>query len=200
MRNAYARLAGVLSRRCGLRVFRFFIMRGSAESAAKPRSIELRQMGQRDVLMLCSDPAFDLAEDKVQAAFARGDLCIAAFAGDRVVAYCWIAFAPLPHLDGVWADFDNRGTWIYKSLVLPSHRGQGIAPALYGLARNVSLARGREFSVICVETHNAASIHAARSAGYGPCGYGSYVMLGRKLASWFSKRAKAVGLRFFIPA
>jgi GNAT superfamily N-acetyltransferase len=197
MRQAYARLARGLSRRAGLRVFRFFSMRGSAEAGAAPRGLEMRQLAQRDVVTLCADPQFDLAEDKVREAFARGDLCIAGFERDRVVAYCWVAFAPLPHLDGVWAQFARRASWVYRSLVLPAHRGRGLAPALYGVARNVSLARGRESSLICVESHNASSINAARSGGYAPCGYGAYVLVGSRLASWISPRAKAVGVRFF---
>lgn len=42
-----------------------------------------------------------------------------------------------------WADFHNEAVWIYKSLVLPSHRGRAIAQALYRVIDGVQGARSQ---------------------------------------------------------
>ncbi len=97
------------------------------------------------MLPLCRDPQFDLSEDKVSAAYARGDLCVAAFDAGSPVGYCWFAFAPVPHLDGVWVEFHADAVWTHKSLVLPSHRGRGVAPALYRFADAVCVEHHRSF-------------------------------------------------------
>ena len=164
-----------------------------------PAGIDLRLLRETDVLALCADPELDLRCASVKAAYGRGDLCVAAFEGSAVAGYCWLGFAPLPHLDGVWVSFDRRVVWTYKSLVRPSHRGQGVAAALYAFGDTVCLDRGRTQSVICTETHNRASIRAGLRAGYAPAGYGAYRVRGKRLMPWCSPRAKALGVGFFLP-
>lgn len=161
--------------------------------------LALRLVEQRELLSLCQDEGLDLRVRAVQTAYARGDLCVASFEGDYIVGYCWLAFAPCPHLDGVWVQFGREVGWIYKSLVLPSHRGRGIAAALYRFADATYLERGRMHSVICVESHNRPSIRAALRAGYESGGYGGYLLRGKRLRAWSSAAARRRGISFFLP-
>lgn len=199
MKKLYEKLARALSRNAGIRLFRFFGRRGGGEFAAPARGVELRIVGERDLLTLCPDPAFDLAENKVRESVSRGDLCIAAFERDRVVAYCWLAFGAVPHLDGVWVDFDSRAAWIYKSFVLPRYRGRGIAPAIYHAAHEIGRGRGRDRSLICVETHNTPSVSAARNANFEGSGFAAYGLFGSGLVTWYSKSARNAAVRFYLP-
>jgi GNAT superfamily N-acetyltransferase len=195
----HAKIAGRLARHAGLRLFRLFSRPLERRPGAVPAGLGLRLLSLPEVLDLCSDPGLDLRRDAAAAAYARGDLCVAAFDADAVAGYCWLAFAPLPHLDGVWVRFDRRVAWTYKSLVLPSYRGKGIAPALYGFSDADSRERGCGDSVICVESHNRPSISAALRAGYSPSGYGGYLVRGSRLAAWSSPAAKRDGVAFFLP-
>jgi GNAT superfamily N-acetyltransferase len=196
---AYEQLARALARRAGLRAFRFFTRRLDPD-APRPalEQLELRMLAEPDVLPLCARPELDLVPDKIRAAYARGDLCAGVFDGQALVGYCWFGFSPVPHLDGVWVDFHAQGVWMYKSLVLPSHRGRRIAPALYRFTDRLCVQRGRSFSISCIETHNRASIAAILRTGYEPAGYAGYLRLASGLVPWSSPRARSL-VRFHLP-
>ena len=196
----YERLAGALARYAGLRAFVFFRRAlDPATPAGVPGGVEVRMLGEEDVARVCQRPELDLTAEKVVAAYARGDVCAGAYDSGKLVAYCWFAFGPAPHLDGVWADFHRHGVWIYKSLVLPSHRGRGIAPALYRFTDSRCVERGRRFSICCIESHNRPSIAAIRRAGYEAAGYAGYLRRGTKVLPVTSPAASRMEVRFFIP-
>jgi GNAT superfamily N-acetyltransferase len=198
--SVHTRLATGLARRAGLRVFRFFRRAlDPARTATVPAGLEMRMLSEADVGPLCRRPELDLRPEKVADAYERGDLCAGAYAAGELVGYCWFAFAPVPHLDSVWVDFHQQGVWMYKSLVLPSQRGRGVAPALYRFTDRLCVERGRTFSISCIESHNRPSIAAIRRAGYAPSGYGGYLARGRKALTFMSPAAKAMAVRFFIP-
>lgn len=196
--DLHGRLARVLARRAGLRAFRFFRRTLDTSAAAGVPGIELRVLWEQDVAPLCRRAELDFQPAKVSAAYARGDLCAGAYESDQLVGYCWFAFAPSPHLDGVWVDFHEKGVWMYKSLVLPSHRGRGIAPMLYRFMDRLCAERGRKFSISCIETHNRPSIAAILRTGYEAAGYACYVRGSRKLLAWRSPGARLLGVRFFL--
>lgn len=197
----HERLARALSRHAGLRVFRFFRRAlDPATPATLPGGVAVRMLGEGDLARVCHRPELDLTAEKVAAAYARGDFCAGAYDAGALVAYCWFAFAPAPHLDGVWADFHRQSVWIYKSLVLPSHRGRGIAPALYRFTDGPCVERGRSFSICCIESHNRPSIAAILRAGYAAAGYAGYLRRGRKVLPVTSPAASRMEVRFFIPA
>ncbi|HEX6156190.1 MAG TPA: GNAT family N-acetyltransferase, partial [Burkholderiales bacterium] len=151
------------------------------------------------VLEVCNDPELDLRAPAVSQAYARGDLCVGAFQKEALVGYCWLAFSPLPHLDGVWVRFAPTTAWLYKSFVRTSHRGRGIAPALYAHGDQACAERGRRHSVICVESHNQPSVRAALGAAYRASGYGGYVLRAMPLSTWCTPAAKRHGIAFFLP-
>lgn len=192
------RLMHALARHAGLRLFRLFSRQ--VETAARKVPAGLRLLDQAAVIALCGEAELDLAADRVASAFGRGDLCVAAFDGQQLSGYCWLAFAPLPHLDGVWVDFEPGAVWTYKSYVRPAHRGRHIAAALYRFADAECLAHGRSRSIICVESHNFASIAAARAAGYRDAGWAAYSRRLSRFQSWCSPKARALRVRFYDPA
>lgn len=192
------RLLRGLSRRAGLRLFRLF-SRPLQDPPAPSPTLILRRMDERDMLALCADPSLDLREEGVRAAFARGDVCVAALDDSALAGYCWFAFAPLHQLDGVWVAFGPQAAWTYKSLVRPAYRGRGVAPALYRYADAACREHGSRTSLISVESHNAPSIRAALRAGYADAGRAGYLCRGRHLLPWYSAAASRHGVRFFLP-
>lgn len=186
-----------LGRHAGLRLFRVFartLQPGQNEAGAP----ECRVLDEGEALALCADASLELAPARVQAAFARGDLCVGAFHRGELAGYCWFAFAPAPHLDRAWIGFPAEVVYTYKSYVRPAFRGRGIAAAMYRHADRAALERGRRHAIICVESHNAASIAAARRAGFSAAGYAAYAG-GERLRAWCSGAAARYGLSFFVP-
>ncbi|HYD58238.1 MAG TPA: GNAT family N-acetyltransferase [Burkholderiales bacterium] len=196
----HERIARVFARHAGVRFYRFFKRPlDPAAPPAVPEGIDVRMLGAADLLPFCAQPRLDLAPAKLAAAFARGDLCAGAFDRGALVGYCWFAFSPLHHLDGVWVDFHPGGVWMYKSLVLPSHRGRGIARALYRFTDKPCVERGRSFSISCVETHNRSSI-AAKRGTYAPAGYAAWLKRNDRVRTWRSPEAVRLGIRFYMPS
>jgi GNAT superfamily N-acetyltransferase len=198
LQPAYARLMRALARRAGLRVFRFFRRPLDAPAAALP-GLSLRLLGEAELLPVARDPELDLREDGIRAALARGDLCVGALDGETLAGYCWLAFSPVHHLEGIWVRFGPESVWTYKSLVRPSHRGRGIAAALYRFADDLCRQRGRSTSILCVEDHNAPSAAAALRAGYAPSGRAAWLRRGSRLRAWYSRALTPLGVRFFLP-
>ena len=187
-------------RRAGLRLFRFCARAVAPDQAGlAPAGLELRALPAEAVLPLCAEDDLSLRPEMVTAAFARGDACVAAFVGGSLAGYCWLSCVSLPHLDGVWVEFAPEVAWVYKSFVRPSHRGRGIAAALYGLTDREAHDRGRTLSVICVETRNTPSIAAARRAGYRCVGSAGYLHCGGLLVDWYSSWARRRGIAFHVP-
>lgn len=165
-----------------------------------PNGIEFRLLDEDQIRRHGSDPEFDLSAARMKAARARGDVCVAATHRGGLAGYCWFAFEPLPHLDGVWVRFPQDALWVYKSFVRPAYRGLGIASRLYDFAESVGPERGRDCSLICVESHNSPSISAARRAGYGDSGRAGYMRLGGTFRDWYSDSIRSRGVGFFVPA
>jgi len=198
MTSTYVRVMSRLGKHAGLRVFRIFSrrLRERVDAAAQPT--DCRLLKEREAMALCADPTLDLVPSKVQAAYARGDLCVGAFKHGVFAGYCWFALSPLPQMDGAWLEFPDHVVYTYKSYVRPAFRGRGIAAAMYRFADALFLKQGRTHAVLCVESHHGSSIAAALRAGFADAGYAGYVG-GVRLRPWRSRAAAGHGLRFFTP-
>lgn len=198
--TAYGRLMGRLSRYAGMRVFRLYTRRFQADAtAASPGAFSVRILRERDFDALCRDGELNVSAAQAASAYARGDICVAAFEGNRPVGYCWLAFSATPLLDGIWVGFSSAAAWTYNSFVRPSHRGRGIAPLLYHAADRTCIDRGRRFSIICIETYNRPSIAAAERSRYRAAGSAGYVRSRKALVTWHSRTAGQMALRFYLP-
>ena len=190
----------VLARHAGTRVFRLFSR--PLDPRREPTRLDgmtLRVLDPHDALAMGQDQELSVAPEMARQAYTLGSLCIGAFHAERLAGYCWLAFSPVPHLDGVWADCDRQAVWTYKSFVRPEYRGRGIAAALYRWADAECLERGRRFSVMCVESHNRPSIRAAQKAHYRSLGLAAYATAGNVLIQTLSRGARRTGVRFFVP-
>ena len=198
MTSTYVRVMSRLGHHAGLRVFRIFSRRLRAPAAGPAPRAECRLLKEREVLALCADRTLDLMPDKVQAAYARGDVCVGAYQDEVFAGYCWFALSALPQMDGAWLEFPDHVVYTYKSYVRPAFRGRGIASALFRFADALFLKQGRTHAVLCVESHNQPSIAAALRSGFVDAGYAGYFS-GARLRAWRSRAAAGHGLRFFVP-
>jgi GNAT superfamily N-acetyltransferase len=199
LRGAQGVVMYQLARRGGVHLLRVFHRRlEPAVPWPMPPSYDIGVMTQDELLAECRDPALDLTETSVRAAYACGSLCIGARQRDGLVGYVWFAFDAAPHLDGIWVRVPARTIYRYKAFVRPAHRGKGIAPAMYRYAERVFSDRGREGVVDCIATHNFASIAASVRSGAHPLGHIGYWRSARRFLSFHSRAVRQLGLRFYV--
>ena len=165
-----------------------------------PGPIHYCLMGERDLLPHCADADLELSERHVRSAFSRGDLCVGAFAGERLVGYEWLAFRATPHIDGVWVDFDPGSRYGYKKFVLPEFRGQRIAAGLSAYGDPSCLRRGCTRTIAFLDLDNDASWRASARLGSRTIGYAGYLKLFDIFIAFRTGGAKALGFRFSVPA
>ena len=166
----------------------------------KKTSITYRLLAdRRELLPHCADPNLKLSTNFVCAALARGDICVAAFDGARLVAYEWVAFGPTPHIGGVWVEFDKTARYGYKQFVLPQYRGQRIAAALATHSDGWCKRRGRSHAVSFIDLDNEASWHASLRVGNETVGYAGYVTIFGVFISFRTAGARQAGFRFHRP-
>jgi GNAT superfamily N-acetyltransferase len=189
-----------LARHAGLRWFRFFErpLDQAAPHGAQHEPLQIRFVPPGEIGALWRDRELDVREEMARGASDRGDLCVAAYDGPIIAGYCWHAFTPIPHLDGVWVRFARHVAWPYKSFVRRSYRGRGIARRLYRFADPAGVERGRNTSVICVEAHNAPSVAAALRAGYRDAGGAGYLRRGSLFRDWYSAPVRRLGVSFYL--
>jgi hypothetical protein len=120
------------------------------------------------------DPGF------IAAARARGDVCLAAFHAERMIAYVWRSFTMAPHADGLWVRIDPPYWYTYKMYTHADFRGQRLSGLLTLLGDTVCADRGRIRGVGFIEIGNTASLRANLRLGSRVVGYAGYVrLLGR---------------------
>lgn len=142
-----------------------------------------------------NQPELGLTKTFIAEAIARGDLCVGAFVDGRLVAYVWRSYTGAPHRDGLWLDFHKPYRYGYKSFTLPEFRGQHLLDL--AVADPICSARGFEYGISFIETHNYASIRHSKRAGAIPIGYAGYLKLGKYAWPFRTRGAKRVGFAFY---
>lgn len=181
----------------GLHAYQVFVRPLSPSPPPLPAGITLRIIDDRQ-LGRFGDAALELDEVKASAAFARGEVCVAALLEDSLVGYAWFAQKAAPHVGGIWMDCDRQAVYVYRAFVKPEARGRGIAPALYRFADRQFMNAGRRYAVLCIEFGNRASLSAAVRSGAGRVGRAGYWQGFGGFVPYRSRGAAAVGFRFFI--
>lgn len=201
-RAIFSRLVQALRRRCGLNLFRIYVrpLGSAARIACACEGLQIRLLGEDEVVGYCAEAEMDLREPQVRAAFARGDRCIGAFAEGRLIAYTWLAYAATPHIRGVWADFSPQLRYSYKTFVHPRYRGKRVVQAMHAFCDDPALRRGKAFALNYVDIENFASFAALERAGSRVAGFAGYVQAFGALFSFRSPGAWRWGFRFYVPA
>ncbi len=192
IRHLGVHLARVMSRPLG-----HACISGSAETG--PVNISCRFIDERELIAYCVDPGLELHPTFASSAFDRGDRCVAAFDGGRLIGYEWVAFGPTPHIDGVWVAFDFRARYSYKKFVLPQYRGRHIAGALSVHADRWCARQGYTSTVSFIDIDNQASWRAASHAGSRTMGYAGYFSPLGHFSSFTSPGARKLHFRFYVP-
>ncbi len=137
----------------------------------------VRQASRDELLRAAEDMPQQLSIAFIDAALARGDFCVAAFDGDRMIAFGWVAFARAPNVPGLAVVVAPPYRYGYKIFTHPDYRGQRIINAVQRVRDRLSLAQGRTMGVAFVESHNFAYIRAERRIGSELVGFAGYLHL-----------------------
>jgi hypothetical protein len=159
-------------------------------------SISFRIASRDDLLEACKDPVLDLPPGPTLAALERGDLCVAAFANDKLVAYTWRAFKVTPHGRDIIVTFDPPCRYAYKSLTLPAYRGLHLQSAMSRLTDALCISRGYTLGISFIETHNYASIASSRRTGNRHIGYIGYLRVFDRVIPFRTPGAARYGFGF----
>jgi GNAT superfamily N-acetyltransferase len=149
-------------------------------STPESSHLDIRELGADDVhayLRLKPDHTPALVGERL----ASGQLCIAAWSGDRIVSACWIRF------DFMWVPVVNRrspllprAAFSHDSWTDPAFRRQGIASQRAAFSFDLLGARGCRQLLAYVLADDVRAFEAARSYGFRPVGWVRWL----HLAQW----------------
>ena len=136
-----------------------------------PDGLTLERGGIRDFSLL--EPLGYLREQIETQLDAGGELWLvtdpdAVTAVDALVFSCWLypRRTPMRAARHGWLDLPDRIVCIEHVHTAPSHRGRGIAPAVYAQLADTQALRGTRTVVMIVRIWNAAALRAAEKAGF----------------------------------
>ncbi len=141
-----------------------------------PQEIHIRMLAPADIREYIDRDGLDFRRASVEAALARGDVCVGAFAGDQLVSYNWRAIrGPVQHTAD-WEVIWKPGlVYRYKALTQPAYRGLHINEALAKTVDRHLATQGHLVGVSFVELVNLSSMRTLARKGRQRVGYAGYV-------------------------
>src|SRR5262249_18627192 len=105
-----------------------------AARGAPPLGLELRPVGEEELLAWRHDAELHFAEALIREMSRRGARCRGALVARALVGSVWFAYGVAPHVDGIQVKVPPRVVYRFKAFVRAPYGGRGIAPALYDAA------------------------------------------------------------------
>lgn len=196
-RYLHMRLMWDLNRVVGLDLF--WITRRKLGPRGDPPDSVRTQLASREVIdPYLQDPSYNLRKRWVVDSFARGDVCVATFVDDRLAAYGWVAYKPVPHAGQIWIDFDSGHRYTTSSFTHPDFRGRHIRGS-FGALDALDREHAVTHSLSAINTHNFASLRADARTGAKIVGFAGYFEVFGRVFAFRSPGAKKYGFRFHCP-
>lgn len=120
---------------------------------------------------LITDGTWDLTEEFVHEAFARGDCCIGAYDGEQLCGYAWYTEKETAVERGLTLTPMSGLTYSYKHFTHPSARGQAVQRCLAGAAVASRRSEGGAGLVTLIAVDNFASRRSVASVGAKVTGF-----------------------------
>jgi hypothetical protein len=166
---------------------------------ARPDGIVTRVMTSDDLARAQLSAPAQFEPDFVAAAQARGDFCVGAFDGDRIVSFGWRTFSTAPADDGLWVGTPRPFPYGYKAFTDPAYRGRHLRDVVSLAGDQICLARDCTQMIGYRETHNFASIASSLRRGSVFVGYAGWFKLFGRVWAFHSPGVRRLGLRFYRP-
>src|SRR5712691_3161667 len=165
------------------RVVLFRVLRGVVIERADQRFLQCDEryrfgrLEEPALRKFATRPEYELSDEFLREAFARGDECYG-FLDDQVLAaYGWYARRPTPlDLPALTLHFSDQYIYMYKGFTHPAHRGQRLHATGMTKALALYLSHGYRGLVSCVEAANFGSLRSCYRMGYAD--FGTIAILG----------------------
>lgn len=147
---------------------------GAAAHAGEPAvPVEVRALERSELALCARESVYELSPRFLQGIASRDDLCVGAFAGDKLASYCFFAAEPTAIDSHLQFHFPLRWIYVYKALTLASWRGRRLQQqvflrALPAVDRWLHASHPPPGFVTLVATDNAASMSAFARLGFKP--------------------------------
>ncbi len=116
-------------------------------------------------------PEYEISENFLREAFAKGDECYGFLDGPVLAAYGWYSNKPTAiHPPELTLHFDNRYIYMYKGFTHVKYRGQRLHAIAMTRALEAYLAKGHKGIVSYVEWNNFSSLKSCYRMGYADIG------------------------------
>lgn len=169
---------------------------GHRQAVHSHAGCSIRIVTLQDLEAASAERGMDLDPEAFRRAIDRGDICVGAFDGDRLVAYTWRAFQTAPHNNGLWVQFRPPFRYGYKALTLPAYRGLHLQEAMAPLLDEMSIRRGYTHAISFIETHNHPSLRMSLRSGNRIVGLIGYVRVFGRYFPFRSRGAANLGFGF----
>jgi hypothetical protein len=171
--------ADQLLRLAGVHIFAIFVADAAAATAVDDAGshFEIRVIAHKDLVRHAINPELDLSPDFVDGAIRRGDICIGALSGEKLVSYTWHSENPVPAEKGLWVSPDWPTFYRYKTFTLPAYRGLRIPLLLHAAGDRQAIARRHAEIISYVRINNFASIRSTMRSGGQRVGYAGYLAI-----------------------
>jgi hypothetical protein len=170
----------------------------SASTSPEPiEGITVRVATHSELLRGAEQMPDQLDAESIAAALGRGDLCVAAFEGCRMVAFVWRSFSTAPYSDGLWVAFEKPYRYGYKAFTRPEYRGRRLQNPIALLTDELCVERGHGYAIGVVDTHNYPSIASDASRGNRLVGFAGYVKVFGRAYPFRSFGARKHRFRFY---
>jgi len=143
-----------------------------------PEGILIRKADRSDLLAALQYwPASALSSSFIHAASERGDICIAAFWENRLVAFVWRSFTTAPHTPDIYVEVQPPYWYTYKMMTHPEFRGEGLGGMLTRFGDRFCAGSDCHSGVGFIETHNYSSLRANMKIGSRCVGFAGYIKI-----------------------
>lgn len=163
-----------------------------------PPEVEIRLLDATEIRSYVDRAGLDLRSDSVDAALARGDVCVGAFVAHQLVSYSWRVFrGPVPH-NADWGVIWNPGlVYRYKALTLPEYRGLRINEALAKTVDRHLAKQGHEVGLSFVEMTNVSWMRTLTRKGRRRIGFAGYLQRFGLYIPFRTAGCGSYGFRFY---
>lgn len=199
VRTGYALLMQGLKRALGLFVVRVGQTPVDARRPPRPDGVDTELLSASQMRSVAAaDPALEISASFLDDAQRRGHVCVLTRYRGEIAGYGWTSLRRCVHTESVHVVFGEGYRYNFKAFTLPWARGKhlrGHFGALDAFNREHQISH----SVYFIETHNFASLRAARRNGGTFCGYAGYLLVFGKLLTFRTRGAAGAGFAF-VPA
>ncbi|MEM9622267.1 MAG: hypothetical protein AAF993_11490 [Pseudomonadota bacterium] len=170
--------------------------RAAATTAAVPDGEHARRVVEADWPGVCAEPQADISREFLDAALARGDVCIGYFVGTALVSYFWCGFSRVPAQAGLEVCVPSGYSYAYKALTVPDHRGRHLQQILTEVNDAMLINAGLRHNIEYIEVDNYAQLKASARYGNTTLGQAGYFRWGPYVHPFRTRGVARVGFAF----